>query len=299
MEDIITRTTPNLPFSDYLKLAGLHKSGLYKMIGHTPAHYRYGEDHPIEEDTPAKALGRAVHIAALEPELFATAYVRVPDPPPIPAKPELRKWNRTYKEHKSAWANFCAANAGREYLEPDQWQQVTDIVAAINTHPMASDLIHAADEKELTMQWGDSVGGFGPSPAVVMQLKGRLDAYNTHGVIIDLKTTVDASPTMFPKQSYKLGYSFQAALYVDGCRACGMAADQFVIIAVETAPPYCVATYEVGQEWVELGRQQYKAVLQQVKHWQEAGRWPGYSEGLMDLILPSWAGAELASRIDG
>jgi hypothetical protein len=66
-----------------------------------------------------------------------------------------------------------------------------------------------------------------------------------------------------------------------------------VLIAVEKDPPYCVACYNVEEHELTLGRIQWETTIQKVLECQKANSWPGYSQGIMSLVLPGYAGQEL------
>jgi hypothetical protein len=92
------------------------------------------------------------------------------------------------------------------------------------------------------------------------QAKARLD-YLKDGVIVDLKTSSDASPDGFTKAIANYDYALQAAFYLDICRAEGIQANQFVFLAVETKPPYMTGIYEIDPIWLEFGRDEYRRAL--------------------------------------
>jgi hypothetical protein len=285
--ELVTAVRESLAFADYVAIPALHKTDMFVMVERTPAHYRYRVDHPDEFESEAKDLGRALHALVLEPQAFSERYIVEPA-----TGPGGERWDRRTTAHKAAWAEFQATAVGKEVLKQDDYAALIGMAQSIAGHTLATELL-ANTRRELTLLWPDAAGTARP-----MQLKARLDAYHNSGIIVDLKTARDASPYRFGADAYKYGYGFQAAMYLDGAQACGLKCDQFLLIAVESTPPYCSAVYEVTPAWIDIGREQYKSVLQQIAKWTTERRWPGYSEHVMDLLLPPWAGTELMGRID-
>jgi exodeoxyribonuclease VIII len=110
------------------------------------------------------------------------------------------------------------------------------------------------------------------------------------GVIVDLKTTRDASPDGFAKSVAQYRYHVQAAFYSDGYRAAfGEAPRGFVFIAVETEPPYLVAVYVASETMAQRGRIEYQTDLDTFRRCQDADTWPGYSDAPLTIDLPKWA----------
>ena len=281
--EIETGVFRDIPFADYLEMEGLHKTDLHVMLTQTPAHYHWCVTHPDETDTSAKKFGRILHTLVLEPDNFNARFILAPE-----TGPDGAAWNRRYKAHKEAWAEWLASIGDREGIDEADQARAMAMVEKIQEHPMAHEVLDGA-ETELSLRWTDRT--------TMMPCKARLDIYKGR-VVADLKTCKTADPTRFPRDAYRYGYWFQAAFYLMGCRAVGLQADTFAIIAAESNPPHCVAVYELSPEDLDMGRSQVASVLQQVAHWTKEGRWPGYSEDIMELPAPSYAGLELLSRID-
>jgi len=270
----------NLSYEEYDALAGLRKSRLWTLNERTPAHWQHELAHPEARDSKVMRRGRAVHKAILEPNAFDALYWPEPDPPE-------GGWNKRLKAHRKLWATAEAEaeKQGAILLGQGELDKCRAMRDAVMAHPAAADLLAAA-EVEVSMQWVDVETG--------MLLKGRMDGWcERGGIIFDIKSCVNAAPGPFGKAAYKYGYHFQAALYTDGAQAATETeVKDFVLIAVESSPPYCVACYEVEGEELSLGRDQYKSILRAVVACRKADRWPGYNAALMPLVLPNWAGTE-------
>jgi exodeoxyribonuclease VIII len=91
-------------------------------------------------------------------------------------------------------------------MDGDDWFRAKACIDAVNAHPAASQLLAGA-ERELSLFWTDA--------RYHVPCKARYDARN-HGLVMDLKTTQDASPEGFARQAANLLYHCQAAHYFSG-----------------------------------------------------------------------------------
>jgi hypothetical protein len=274
-----------LTYAEYDALAGLRKSRLWTVHQRTPAHYQYEIAHPEEVETPALKIGKAAHLAMEDLASFGVTYIQEPPPP------SSEKWDRRTKEHKAAWADFVASVGSRIILSGDEWAACLAMREAVLANEMGR-FLASRGKAEVSIQWKDVETG--------LLLKGRLDLLlKREGTIVDFKTCENAAPDAFGKAAYKYGYHFQMAMYFDGVAAVlGHEIERPVLVAIEKEPPYLVACYQLtadaAVDAIELGRQQYRHALTRVAECMAAGKWPGYDDGLNELVLPPWAGMELA-----
>jgi exodeoxyribonuclease VIII len=107
-------------------------------------------------------------------------------------------------------------------------------------------------------------------------------------LIIDLKTTDDASPKAFGRSAMKYRYDVQAAFYIDlyeahyNCKCEG-----FIFIAVEKTPPFGVGVYVIEDEDIERGRVKYKPDLERWREAKANNKWTGYT-GINKLEMPNY-----------
>lgn len=82
------------------------------------------------------------------------------------------------------------------------------------------------------------------------------------GMIVDLKTSIDASAKGFRSSIQKFGYSFQAAMYSAGFEAItGEPLQHFLFAVVEKSPPFAAAVYRLDETALAVGRKQYRKAL--------------------------------------
>jgi hypothetical protein len=238
-----------------------------KELRRSPAHYRQRMQEP-RSDTPAMRLGRAVHLAVLEPQRFEAS---------------IAIWFAEFGQRRGAsWREFQAKHAGCEILTESERDLCREIQQAVRADREAARLL-TGGRAEMAIEWTD--------PASGIECKGRLD-YVSASAIVDVKTTRTASPTAFGRESWRLRYHGQLAFYRDGWAAAhGGPPLPCYMIAVEKEPPFAVQTYRLSPDLLEAGREEYADLLARLAECRARDEWPGYTEGgeVIDLLPPSWA----------
>jgi len=237
---------------EYEQIEALNWSSLKEMAA-SPLHYQWRVEHP-RRDTPAFALGRAVHCAILEPDAFDERYF-VPE------------------------ALQCVASTKAGLLQR-QAGTVLVCVESVARHAEASAALEGT-HREVACTWTD--------PETGTACKGRLDAV-ARGRMVDMKTTGRGLAT-FPRDAANYLYHGQLAWYIDGAIAAGLcdrdAAVQ--IVAVETCEPYDAALFTLPPYVVEAGRRLCRRLLSEWVECRAAGIWPGRYPSATALHLPDWA----------
>lgn len=265
-------TTPttvrhDLTNAEYHASSAISKSGL-DLIRKAPALFKWRRENP-QEPTPAMRLGTLTHSAVLEPDSFANSVV---------ARPE--GIDRRTSAGKAEWNAFEIEANGREIIAAEEMAKLEAIRDAVRAHPAAAKALAGSPTIEQSIFWEiDDVA-----------CRCRPDCVTERGVIVDLKTTRDASPDGFAKSIAGYRYHVQAAYYSDGYEAAfGEAPRGFVFIAVETESPYLVAVYVASEAMVIRGRADYLADLETFRRCRDADEWPGYSAAPLTIDLPKWA----------
>ncbi|HAS51150.1 MAG TPA: exodeoxyribonuclease VIII [Gammaproteobacteria bacterium] len=250
--------------SAYHALDAVGKSDLDK-IARSPMHWKHAE----REETSAMRIGSAVHCAVLEPERFSAEYV------------VAHSCDKRTKAGKEQFAEFEAANAGRTVLSLEDGELCVNLQHALHDHPRVRAYL-SAGQPEVSALWRDEEFN--------VRCRARYDWLHSECVLLDLKTTQDASASAFAKSCATFRYHVQAAWYLDSYQAAtGELPMGFVFIAVEKTPPYAVALYELDAEAVDLGRALARRDLARYANARDFGVWPGYPDAVQSLSLPKWA----------
>lgn len=261
----------SLNFDTYRAIEALSPSGAGKIL-RSPAHYR--EYLATPSDSAAFRVGSGLHALALEGrETYAAGFAVAPE------------CDRRTRVGKETWAAFQAEAEGRTVLTAAEGETVEAMAAALAAHPLIPALL-AGGVAELSMTWAD--------PETGAPCKGRPDfARFADGAILDLKTTLDASPGGFARAALNYGYGTQAAAYTEGAAALGHPVRDYLLLVVEKQPPHGVAVYRLPDAALELGRRRWREAVAVYAECLERGTWPAYPETITELPVPGWALSEL------
>jgi hypothetical protein len=259
--------------TEYHAHAAISKSHL-DQVAKSPLHYwaRYLDpNRVVPEPTPAMAIGSAVHTHVLELDQWDARYVSAPD-----------GIDRRTKAGKAEWEAFTAAATGRTVLPKADADLVMRMAQSVFSHPAAAMLLALPGKAETTHMWTDAATG--------LQCKCRPDWLTDDGrLLVDLKTTEDASARGFAKSIAQWRYHVQASWYLDGIeQATGTRPEQFLFLCVEKKAPYAVAVYAADAEMIAAGAQTAARDLDVLATCKAAGAWPGYSDQIEPISLPPW-----------
>jgi hypothetical protein len=258
---------------DYHRHLAISKSGL-DVVAKSPLHYwaRFLDpNRQPQEPTPAMAIGSAVHTHVLELDQWDARYVTAPD-----------GIDRRTKAGKAEWEAFTTAATGRTVLPKADAELVMRMAHSVFSHPAAAMLLALPGKAETTHMWTDAATG--------LQCKCRPDWLTDDGrLLVDLKTTEDASARGFAKSIAQWRYHVQAAWYLDGVeQATGTRPEQWLFVCVEKKAPYAVAVYAADAEMIAAGAQTAARDLDVLATCKAANAWPGYSDQIEPISLPTW-----------
>ena len=245
--------------TEYRALPALSGTGC-KTILKSPAKYRWEVDNPTPP-TPAMLLGTCIHTAVLGEG---------------PAFTIIDGDRRT----KAVREEVAAAEAdGLIVLNAKDGATVEAVANAVHDHALAAGIL-SSGEPEQVIRWDD--------PETGAACKGRAD-WMRPGVIVDLKSTVDASEGGFVRQAANLYYDVQAEFYREGMERTTGERPDFLVIAVETSPPYLVGVHRLPLEAEERGRRLIRQAIDTYHQCTTTGQWPGYPIDIITGAWPRWA----------
>lgn len=164
-------------------------------------------------------------------------------------------------------------------LEADN-ERAMALVAAVLAHPIAGAIFTAGGQAEQSLYWID--------PETGVTCRGRVDWVHPRA-IVDLKTTINASPGKFSRALVDYGYALQAAWYTEGWEAVTGQALPFVHVVVEKEPPHLVAVYQIDHDALVYGADKAAQARRIFAECESSGEWPAYSNEIELVSLPAWA----------
>jgi len=257
----------NVPFSEYQKWECVNNSTLWQITKKSAMHAKEYIENPPE---PSKAFvfGRGLHSFLLEPDKFFEEYIIAP------------KIDRRTKAGKEEYAQFEQESLGKDIITEADYV-VYQIIAKQIKGNEAHKLIKNG-KAEVCIVWED--------PRTGLMCKARLDyVHPDWAIIVDVKSTTDASRDEFASSIYKYGYFQQCAFYSWGWNQLTGDEVDFNFLPCEKAAPYAVAAYRMPENVFIAGAKCYKKSLKIYKQCLESGIWKGYQDTVETLDMPQWA----------
>lgn len=246
---------------NYNDISAVNKSTLWEMRK-SPLHYWHLMHDTPKEDTAAMKFGRAAHKYMLQPSTFADEFVVAPE------------CDRRTKEGKQIWTDLLAS--GKEVISSADMDRIFDMKKEFEVSQKLF-MWNEQYQTEKILTWTDGETG--------VECKGRLDVLMPD-MIIDYKTTVNASTDAFMREALRYGYDLQAAMYMEAARANGCNPKAFIFIAQEKEAPYLINILNAGDAFIDRGMWIMRDLLKTYKECRDTDTWPGY--GRNELILPEW-----------
>lgn len=330
MSNALLGVFSDLSNDDYHSDLAIGSSGLKRFLV-SPLHYwaAYLDPERKPRDYKHFRVGRAWHAAVFEPQAFGDRYAANHDVNPLTTRAKLLaecladadrfKAMRgipddiklTTKEGKALAAEIEAAGgapvqqsdlnfisewmpklSGRDVLPGDSLVAVQKMAGIARALPISRVVFD-----QLAEHGAAEVSLFTVDPASGLRLKVRPDymlrpcPMFPNGLIIDGKTTTDASASGFARQVWNLDYGLQAALYTSVYQSIFDTAGRpaFLWLAQEKEDPHAAAYYSAGVDLLEYWDKRIAQTLPAVARCQESGVWPGFPETVTELALPTWA----------
>ena len=261
--------------NEYRSHPAVSRSELWRIYD-SPEKFKFFKDHP-SDPTPALLFGQVFHKMALEPDTFSDEYV---------VAPEI---NRRTNEGKQAWASFLEQAEGKTVIPAEMHEKAKAMCESLASVPLAQKLLNG--RKEVSFFWVDELTG--------EECKCRTDCLNTlysQPIIVDVKSTTDASTETFIRDAIKYGYDFQAAMYSEGVSKHIKQTPLFVFIVVEKTPPYAVNILQADELLLKRGHNIFRDCIETYHDCKMSGNWYGYlgkNNQINTLALPAWLAKEV------
>lgn len=257
-----------MPAVDYHSLQDVSVSRL-KEIARSPKHYRYRLSHP--RTTDPMRLGTAAHCAVLEPELFSLTYAI---------------WGRKTDAGKMAprtgqhWVDFVKVNEGMTIVTEAEHALAVAMANAVRAEEAAMKYLRTGTA-EVTMR------------AVLhgRPCRGRVDwlCELDRPVLVGLKTARSPDPYAFGAAAAKLKYYWHWAMYHDLYLQLTGKRPLVKEIVVESTPPHDTVVYDVGDDEIDQGREEYVTALERLARCEQDDEWLGVAGGVeLAVSLPAY-----------
>ena len=265
-----------MPFKQYLKIERESYSVL-KELDKSPAHYLHAKQNPFEP-TEDQTFGSLSHAVLLEQPIDAEFFIYDEDKRPEPDKTFGSKLNKAWKVGQMEFAE----KYDLRIVGKSAHVQCEEMAQSLLSNKDVSAILNVPNHfREAVVLW-EHEG---------VKIKSRFDFLQDF--ILDYKTTKDASPGSFTRDSYDYRYHGQAGAYSYAYKAVyGKFPSAYYILAAEKKSPYHYALYKLDDEALESGRYLFNKWIKLLKACRENGNFPGYNiaaiGGAIDLTMPAW-----------
>jgi hypothetical protein len=240
-----------------------------KVMGESASKYKWALDHKRKE-TPALAMGTAIHMAVLEPDRFESTY-RV--------QPKFDRRTKAGKAEAEAWD---AENADKTGVSQDEMNTIMRVHSKIYECEKFSGLVKTGiKESSFFSRWDDSK----------LYVRCRPDNFiEDKSIIVDLKTTDAAQEHVFKHDITKYSYMTQAAWYCHIVSlATGVDVDTFVILAVEKSKDCDVNAFYFSRDTLDFFLNRYcRKWMTDLERCIATDTWPGYEREFIEYTPPAW-----------
>lgn len=232
-----------------------------KHMRTSPKHYLHAVATPFEP-TPAMQIGTAAHALVLEPDVWDQRVVCYEG-----------------RRQGNAWKEFQAEHDGKIILTRPEYDRAKGTGEAVLEHPEASRYL-GLGAKESAIVWTD--------PATGLKCKGKIDCWGRF--VTDLKCTEVVETRRFGSHAAKMAYHAQCAWYQWGLAENGIETEpEPIIVAAESKKPHDVIVYRLPEAVVDVGRELFRRLLDQLAECIERDEWHGVAPTEQLLDLPAWA----------
>lgn len=268
-----------------------------------PQHFarRYVVSHGVHPaTTKAKLLAKLLALT----EINAAARVGKLKGVPDDIKPSTNEGKQLYAELEAAGFHPLPESDvdwlvtevnrmhGKDVLSADDTDRVQRMASLARAMPISRVIFEQmADHVRIEQSM------FTVDPATGVKLKIRPDLMLEpceafpDGLIVDGKSTTDASPAGFGRSVWNLDYGYQAALYPRVYQAVYSTRrpPAFMWLAQEKDTPHAARYYGASDQLQAHYARKIDAMLPSVARCWETGVWPGYPDSAEVLGMPAWA----------
>lgn len=262
---------PNTYYDDH---PGISQSML-KEFSKSPRHYfcKYIEKSIEQKESESMRIGTLVHAMLLQPDkqhMF----------PVFDGEKRTNEQKAKYAEMQNE-----ACKNGGFVVRRDEYDVACAMVESVKSTSTWGIIESHLQLTEAPLEW--------TCEHTDLLCKGRIDGLvgkEDKQLVVEIKTTADASFEGFSKSIFNFGYDLQAAHYMQAVAThIGKSPDSFLFVLVENKAPYLTAFYELGAETIYSANAARIALMKRFKECRDKNEWPGYSEEIKEINIPFYA----------
>lgn len=262
---------PSITNEDYHGADGLSSTKIKALLN--PHQYYYEYVVGLQKQSRALDFGTAFHEKVLEPDLFEKKYI---------SADEIPKFDGRTKEGKILKKEWEKKHGHKITLSNDDLVKLNYMHDELSSHDNFYDKI-VNGKKEVGCFWEEEING------EKILCKFKADSITEDGILVDLKTTTNASYDKFSFAIYDYGYYISAAWYSRGYeKVFGEKPKGFVFAACQKVVPFSSNLYELDETNIETGWNVCIKSLNNYLTCLKTGEYPKKKEPTL-ILMPGWA----------
>lgn len=220
-----------------------------------------------EKESASMLLGELVHCLVLEPDEVLERYIGAP------------KIDKRTKAGKADYAEFLKQAEGKIVVDETIFEKAAHMATNVIEQKLPESALKGC-VIERSVIWRDEESG--------LTFKCRPDAYNPdNGVVVDLKTTKDASYRGMQGSSARYGYFLQAAMIREALLFHGLKFKKYLLICVENSAPYVYRPLIIADTALDSGLNEFNYLKKKLASCIHENKFEHYP--LSELLYPNWA----------
>lgn len=255
-------------------------SGSLRTFAQCPARFRSGYRPP---ESAAKDYGSLLDCMVLTPELFVERYAVQPENYEN-EKGDVKPWNNNAKVCRQ-WRK---KHEGLEIVTASELATAKAAKSKLSEDSIISDWLAACDfQTWVAGEWKDEETDLVVPVRCLIDCEPRPDTEFSK-CLGDLKTTRNAALIPWQRFCYQMGYYIQAAWDIDlYVAATEQDRNTWCWILQENYEPWQTARRMMSQDFLTLGRAEYRQAMSNYCQCLKSGVWPGYDDH--DEAVQGWS----------
>ena len=194
---------------------------------------------------------------------------------------------KPFTKQSNTCREWIVSQGDKTIISADKLLEVRRAIEKINEDETISSFIKQSDAQVfISATWKDEGTGLEIPIKALIDLLPREDSEYS-SCVADLKSTRDASPINFNRSVFSFGYHIQAAFYLDMINAVNNSRDTFCFIVQENKKPFQTGKRILHTDFLEMGRNEYRAALANYCKCLKSGFFPSYDD--TDEAVQGWS----------
>lgn len=255
--------------TNYFDIPALSASGLNTYINKGAEYYwassPFNEGRKPQETTASMAFGSLCHLLLLEADKLLDVYAVLPE------------CDRRTKEGKETYAIFLETAGNKIVITQAQLTEALNLVNALKQNDSVTKLLKSGFAEEEITWVEDNIS-----------CKAKLD-YCRNGLIVDYKTSQDASRDGFAKSIATYGYHRQDVWYRRAYKAkYGKDALGCIFIVQDVNMPEIINIYSISEQARYYAEQEINFAVKEISERLITKNWKTSSGKIEAIDLPIW-----------